>query len=141
MNQPDGGYEFSDGENFVIRKLARRMRTTGIIQTVVGVLMVCGFAGRSYALRQASPILTFGVDLPLALGIAVGGVLLALAAPPFLRVVETQGNDIDHVMDACGKLSRLMLALLVAFALAMIVWLGVFIVLAIKGTPLVATGS
>ena len=40
-------------------------------------------------------------------------------------------------MTACGKLSRLMLLLLVVFAVAMVIWLGVFVWLKAKGVPLI----
>ena len=133
------GYEFTTAENGIISKLAKRLRIAGILQAVVGVLMLLGFASRTVALRAASPVLTFGVDLPIAAATIAAGVMMALAAPPFVSVVQTQGQDVEHVMSACGKLSTLMTLLLVAFGVAMVVWLGVFVWLMATGTPLVHT--
>lgn len=133
------GYEFSPAENAIIGKLAKRLRLAGILQAVVGVLMLMGFATRTVALRASNPVLTFGVDLPIAAATIAAGVLMALAAPPFVSVVETQGQDIDHVMVACRKLSTVMTLLLVAFAAAMLIWLVVFVWLMATGTPFVQT--
>lgn len=140
MAQHISGYEFNRVENLVIEKLAKRLRLAGILQAVVGVLMLLGFASRTAALRTSSPVLTFGVDVPLAIATIATGVLMALAAPPFFNVVRTQGDDIGHIMNACGKLSTLMTIMLAAIVVAMLVWAGVFTWLAATGTPLVHTG-
>src|SRR5450755_91300 len=72
-------YEFSAAENGVIDKLARRLRLAGILQAVVGALMLMGFASRTVALRHSSAVLTFGVDVPIAAATIAAGVLMALA--------------------------------------------------------------
>jgi hypothetical protein len=131
------GYEFDPNQNRIIDRLARRMRVTGIVQIVLGVLFLLGFIGRTLALRQGNLALTIGVDVPVALAFIVGGALMVKAATPFLEVVKTAGNDIDHIMSACVKLSRVMTTLIVAVGVATVVWLAVFTVLAVTGTPVV----
>ena len=51
--------------------------------------------------------------------------------------MRTEGQDIDHVMTACGKLSTLMTVLLAVFGLAMAVWLVVVVWLMATGTPVI----
>lgn len=135
------GYEFNEAENRTIGRLATLMKVTGVVQMLVGVLQLAGFAGRTFALRQDNPFLRFGVDVPVAAAFLIGGLLLFLAAPPFKLVVDTQGNDIDHIMDACRKLSTVMTTLVVTFSIATIVWIIVFVVFLVTGSPFVADVS
>lgn len=135
------GYEFKEHENRAFWRMATLMKLTGVVQLIAGVLQFGGVMGRTYALRQDHLALRIGVDLPVAAAFVVSGVLLFTGAAPFKAVVETRGNDIDHVMTACRRLSGVMTTLLIAFALATLVWLVVFIVLLVKGTPLVVQAT
>lgn len=135
------GYEFNAAENQVIGRLAKLMKITGIVQMIVGVLQLGGFAGRTLALREEHPLLRIGVDVPVAVAFIAGGLLLFLAAPPFKLVVDTEGSDIDHIMTACRKLSVVMTTLLAAFAVATVVWVVMFVVFLVTGTPLLGEAS
>jgi len=135
------GYEFKDQENRAIWRMAKLMKITGVVQIIAGVLQFGGVMGRTYALRQDHLALRIGVDLPVAAAFVVSGVLLFTGASPFKAVVETRGDDIAHVMTACRRLSGVMNTLLIAFAVATLVWLVVFIVLLAKGTPLVVQAT
>ena len=141
--EPGGtpGYEFNATENRTIDRLATLMRVTGVVQMVVGVLQVGGFIGRTAALREEHPVLRIGVDVPVAVAFVAGGLLLFLAAPHFREVVRTEGNDIDHIMTACRKLSTLMTTVLVSFSVATVVWLIVFVIFLVTGTPLFGAAS
>lgn len=140
---PDGspGHEFTATENQVIGRLATLMKITGIVQMVVGVLQIGGFLGRTFALREEHAILRIGVDIPVAIAFIAGGLFLYLAAPPFRLVVETEGNDIDHVMTACKKLSFVMTLLAGSFAFATLVWIVMFAIFLATGTPLFGQGN
>jgi len=135
------GHEFNALENQVIGRLAKVMKVTGIVQMIVGLLQLAGFAGRTLALREEHPILRIGVDLPVAVAFIAGGLLLFLAAPPFKLVVDTAGNDIDHIMTACKKLSVVMTTIFVSFTIATLVWIVMFIVFLVTGTPIIGEAS
>ena len=87
MGGPVGyDYEFNDAENQVISSAAFWARLLGIFLIVTGVasLINCN-------------VVAFGIDL--AVGITFLG-----AASSLSMVVNTQGNDIQHMMMALGKL-------------------------------------
>src|SRR5690606_32061555 len=81
-----GGYEFDDQQNAVIAQAAFWARLLGIFRIVTGAaaLLNCN-------------VVTFALDL--AVGISFLGGATALTA-----VVNTQGNDIMHMMTALTKL-------------------------------------
>lgn len=93
-----GSYEFNDLENSIIGKTAGRARTWGIISIVLGVLNVLlGF------LFFVSP----GLLVNLVSGIVsiVVGVTFLGAGNSLRSVVDTQGNDLQHMMQAMEKLA------------------------------------
>lgn len=93
-----GNYEFNDMENAVIAKAAGRARMWGIISIVIGALyVISGF----FAVSQPAllPNLASG-----AKDIVVGIVFLGVAGS-LTQVVQTQGNDVQHMMQALDKLS------------------------------------
>jgi len=81
-------YEFNDVENQAISSAAFWARLLGIFLIVSGVasLINCN-------------VITFGIDL--AIGITFLG-----GASSLSMVVNTQGNDIQHMMMALGKLGN-----------------------------------
>jgi hypothetical protein len=96
-----GEYEFSDSENIVLRELAASMSFVGTFNVIGGILLVL-----------LGVLAMFGVG-PLALIYIVQGIVNFLvgiwtrsSAGAFLRVVQTEGNDIANMMQALGDLRR-----------------------------------
>lgn len=103
-----GAYEFSQVENATIGRLASRAKTWGICSIVIGlILMVLG--------------VVVMIAAPAEVGLPVGGVLSVAALQPvvsggfymaaggaFKNVVDSQGNDVPHMMDAMKKLTNAM---------------------------------
>jgi hypothetical protein len=81
-----GGYEFNDQENAVISQAAFWARLLGIFLIITGAV----------ALLNCN-VISFALDL--AVGIAFLGGATSLTA-----VVNTQGNDVQHMMTALTKL-------------------------------------
>lgn len=81
-----GEYEFTDAENEVISGAALWAKLLGIFMIITGV----------FALLQCNPV-TFGINLAVGISFLGGATSLKL-------VVDTQGNDIQHMMIALGKL-------------------------------------
>ena len=92
-----GNYEFSDMENQIIDKAAGRARTWGIISIVLGALQLLGTLG-----AVANP--GFIVYLPQGIIAIIIGTTFLGAGNSLKAVVETQGNDIPHMMTAVQKL-------------------------------------
>ncbi len=92
-----GQYEFNDLENGIIAKTAGRTRLWGIISVIIGAL---------YTLSGMLFFLNPGLIAYLVIGIVgiVVGVTLLGVAKSLSAVVNTQGNDIEHMMQAMQKL-------------------------------------
>lgn len=139
MSQPQ--YEFNASQNQTLGSLANRMR-------MFGYALIMGGALQSMAMCVAL-VTTLGPDgqeaphLPLAVLLAAGllaaflGFSLQKAAFFFQQMVETEGSDIDHLMNALARLERffevsgalvwaLVLLLLVAFVRWMMAGVGQF---------------
>ncbi len=101
-----GSYEFNQLENGVIGRLGGRARTWGVCSIVIGAIML---------ILGVVVMIAVGNDMGLAVGSVVaiaalqpmvsGGFYLA-AGTAFNNVVNTQGNDIPHMMDAMRKLTN-----------------------------------
>lgn len=102
-----GNYEFNDFENSVIDKTAGRAKLWGIISTVIGALQLLGSCGMvanaSYATYLPSGIIA------LVVGITFIGVGNSLKS-----VVQTQGNDMMHMMQAMQKLGSAFMIQIIA---------------------------
>ena len=128
-----GQYEFNEMENGVIAKTAGRAKTWGIIAIVIGSIEVLsGFA------FFVSP----GLLLNFITGIAqiVIGVTFLGVGGSLTSVVNTQGNDIEHMMGALNKLStafmiQIIMAIIqaVLIALAILLVIFVFAAMAVSG--------
>ena len=100
MSQPQ--YEFDETQNRVILGLSQKMKFVSIFLIIVGLLQALG--GVFSALAQSIPGLIEGLT---------GGIIYILvgiwgtgAANSFRKVVDTEGNDIDHIMGALGDLKK-----------------------------------
>ena len=92
-----GGYEFSEAENTVIGKTAGRAKLWGIISIVVGSLYTMSTCG-----AFASP--SFLTNLPSGVIGIVVGIFFVGVGNSLQNVVTTQGNDIQHIMEALQKM-------------------------------------
>lgn len=93
-----GNYEFNDMENAVIAKAAGRARMWGIISIVIGALYtLSGF----FFFLSPTLLTNFASGIK---DIIVGIVFLGVAGS-LTSVVQTQGNDVQHMMQALDKLS------------------------------------
>ena len=115
--QPSGQtFEFNDQQNQVIKSLASAMRWIGAVLMVVGALMA--IAG----------ILSIGGKGAASLLQGVLWLIIAFwtykAAGAFRKNVDSQGNDVHHLMQALRSLLnlyRIQVILLAVFALILIV--------------------
>jgi hypothetical protein len=95
------GYEFTSQENATIGGAASWTKAAGIIQAIVGGLMMLG--GVAALLRSGAAGI---VNIATALIPLVVGISLVSAAGSLSRVVTTQGSDIAHMMEAMKAYER-----------------------------------
>lgn len=118
-----GQYEFNEMENGIIAKTAGRAKTWGIIAIVIGSIEVLsGFA------FFVSP----GLLLNFITGIAqiVIGVTFLGVGNSLTQVVQTQGNDVEHMMGALNKLSSaFMIQIIMAIVQAVLIALAILLVI------------
>jgi hypothetical protein len=89
-------YEFGPYHNQVIGGVAWIMRTFGIVLMVLSILYV---AQVMTVPREFMPV----PMIPAVVALILGG-LLIYGAEPFKRIVRTQGQDVDHLMEALRRL-------------------------------------
>ncbi len=93
-----GVYEFNDTENAIIDRAASRAKLWGIISTVLGGLQ-CFMS----CFAVASPMLA--TNLPTGIVAIVVGITFMGVGNSLKQVVQTQGNDLMHMMQALDKMS------------------------------------
>jgi len=134
-----GQYEFDETQNQVISSLAHKMKFVSFFLLGIGILKF-GFA---ITLLMAQMEQGGAPVAPLD-GFITGVIYLLLgiwgikAAGSFQKVVDTEGNDIDHLMSALGNLKNVVsLAywLLIIFLLAIIVMIILAMVLGAAPPP------
>jgi len=118
----DKQYEFKPGENKIIGQLAFKMHFVGLFLLAIGLI-----------------IIAIGVAVVFHVGPIISGTLACVvglwtqrASMSFKNVVQTQGRDITHLMDALDDLRKLytlqywllVLGLLLALAGLLAVYLG-----------------
>ena len=105
-------YEFDEAQSKVIGNLGKSMRIVGVMALAwagVGIIMMAVVAWKSGSLV---------FDLNPVLGLFIG--LWALSSgDSFIKIASTQGNDINHLMDALAKLRNIasLIAILIVAAL------------------------
>lgn len=104
-----GSYEFNDFENSIIDKAAGRAKLWGIISTVVGAAQLLGSCGMFVNPREYASWLPSGI-IAIVVGITFMGVGNSLKS-----VVQTQGNDMMHMMQALQKLGSAFLIQTIAY--------------------------
>jgi hypothetical protein len=114
-------YEFNEQQNTQLAKLATSMTFVGVMMIVLGV--ICGL---SVLAGEVSGVIT-GVLYVLI------GVWTRSAGQSLRSIVDTEGNDISHLMDAIGNLGKLYLlqkwlVILAIIALAIAFFVGMTMV-------------
>ena len=92
-----GVYEFNETENAIIDRAASRAKLWGIISTVLGGLQ-CFMS----CFAIASPMLA--TNLPTGIVAIVVGITFMGVGNSLKQVVQTQGNDLMHMMQALDKM-------------------------------------
>lgn len=106
--QAAAGYEFTVPQNAVIQKTATYAKVWGIFSIVLGAMQILmGLSGGGFLLA--------GI-----VSIVIGTVFIGVASS-LKAVVVTEGNDIDHMMDALQKLGNAFLIQVVATVAAVVV--------------------
>jgi hypothetical protein len=128
-----GNYEFNDQENAVIAKAAGRARLWGIISIVVGAL---------YTLSGFFFFLSPGLLGNFASGIKdiIVGVVFLGVAGSLTSVVQTQGNDIQHMMQALDKLSTSLMVQIIGTIVGVILGAILMMIVALVFVAAAASG-
>ena len=117
MNRPDSFYEFDARANQRIARTAEWLKFFGLFQYAMGAIQLLeGFVG----------ILPFGLSCAL-------GFILLQASKSLQAVVDTEGDDIDHLMQALGGLDTLFLIRLVLLGLMLVFITGAVAVMVLVG--------
>ena len=114
-----GNYEFNDSENQIIDKTASRAKLWGIISIVVGSLNCMSSCG---GFAKADMFLNLPTGI---VGIIVGVAFLGVGNS-LKQVVQTQGNDLMHLMQALQKMSS---AFMVQIVCTIVGWVLAFLLL------------
>jgi hypothetical protein len=106
-----GTHEFTAAENLRFAALAARLRLAGGLLGLLAALVVALSAEAFYSLWVSGPAgARFGIlgaaGLVLAMVAAVLARWIALAGRSFRAVVDTEGADVGHAMDALRALRR-----------------------------------
>ncbi len=107
-------YEFNSSENLTIERTARFVRAFGVISAILGVLASLDIA-LSLSANSAR-----AAELPQSLAAIIVGVIFVRVAGALQLVVNTEGNDVQHMMEAIKKLGDAFLIQLAVMAIAVI---------------------
>ena len=118
-----GSYEFNETENAIIDKAASRAKLWGIISTTIGALECLASCG-----AVASPGLA--TNLPTGIVAIVVGITFMGVGNSLKMVVQTQGNDLAHMMQALDKMSGAFMVQIVCAIVGFVLTLLAFMLVA-----------
>jgi hypothetical protein len=108
------GYEFSSTQNQVFERLVANMSRAGVMVGVGSLIFLAyhfiDYFGLSLG-AAASPVvmyIDYAVWFLLALIGVVTGVLLLRATTAFRALIQTEGNDIEHLMFGMRRLAEIL---------------------------------
>lgn len=134
-----GTYEFGPADDAIIRKAGSRARIWGIISLVGGVLTLGGgvvlialAAGLPAPFNTIGPGIGAGL-LPLAIANLVGAFFYFQSGQSLEAVVNTQGNDIEHMMQGLNKLAKAFMIEAILTIIAIVAGLGLGVAIAGSG--------
>ncbi|PSO54232.1 MAG: hypothetical protein BRC40_06060 [Cyanobacteria bacterium QH_8_48_120] len=101
-----GSYEFNSTQEKLVQALANKMRFVSFFLIAIGILrFIIGIV----ALIRGAPLIDTIIS-----GAIISGIIILLigfwtytAASSFNRIVKTQGNDIENLMNALKELRKL----------------------------------
>jgi len=118
-----GNYEFNDTENAIIDKAASRAKLWGIISTTIGALSCLSSCG-----SIASPGLI--TNLPTGIVAVIVGITFLGVGNSLKMVVQTQGNDLMHMMQALDKMSGAFMVQIICAIVGFVLMLLAFMIVA-----------
>lgn len=114
-------YEFTAEQNAVIRDLASVVSVAGLVLmalAIVGILYVGAYI--TSANHDPTPMVFAAFCAPMV----IAGFWLRGASEPLLKIVDTEGRDITHLMQALQELRRIFALLRTGFAVSLFVAVG-----------------
>ena len=114
-------YEFTAEQNAVIRDLASVVSVAGLVLmalAIVGILY--DGANITSANHDPTPMVFAAFCAPRV----IAGFWLRGAAEPLLKIVDTEGRDITHLMQALQELRRIFAMLRTGFGVSLVVAVG-----------------
>jgi len=123
MSGSFGNYEFNEMENSIIDKTASRAKLWGIISIVFGVLNFMSSCG---GFAKADMFLNLPTGI---VGIVVGIAFLGVGNS-LKMVVQTQGNDLMHMMQALQKMGSAFMVQIVVTIIGFVLALLIFMLVA-----------
>ncbi len=111
-------YEFSADQNVVIRDLAGVMSVAGLVLmalAIVAILYVGVFVAS--AARDPTPMVFAAFCAPMV----IAGFWVRRASELLLKIVDTEGRDITHLMTALAELRRIFALLRTGFAASLFI--------------------
>lgn len=111
-----GEYEFNAEQNAVIRDLAGVMSVAGLVLMALAIVAIL-YAGAfiASANRDPTPMVFAAFCAPMV----IAGFWVRGASAPLLKIVETEGSDIAHLMTALAELRRIFALLRTGFAVSL----------------------
>jgi hypothetical protein len=111
-------YEFSAEQNVIIRDLAGVMSVAGLVLmalAIVAILYVGVFVAS--AARDPTPMVFAAFCAPMV----IAGFWVRRASELLLKIVDTEGSDITHLMTALAELRRIFALLRTGFAASLFI--------------------
>src|SRR5688572_3139616 len=117
QGQWQGQYEFNQGQNAVIGKLASRMRFAAIAQIVFAVMDIVA----SCKIEKTEGGFSANGSSPFAIVLIICACFTLSAASSFSKIVQTQGWDMSHLMIAVRSYSKALLAQFIFYVIAAVI--------------------
>ncbi len=107
-------YEFTADQNEIFKGLVRNMKRSGIVVAIASVILlayqIVDHLGISLGGTPSAAI--YYLDLTLWCLLAVVGVVVAIllvrATGAFTAVIQTEGNDVEHLMQGLTRLGGIL---------------------------------
>ncbi|MBL4847594.1 MAG: hypothetical protein JKY65_18910 [Planctomycetes bacterium] len=103
-------YEFTEPQNEIFKGLVRNMKRSGAVVGITGMILLAYqiVDHLELSLSEVRPMAIGYLDLTVwcllaVVGVIVGGLLIK-ATRAFTAVIETEGNDIKHLMEGLTSL-------------------------------------
>lgn len=129
------GYEFDDIENVLIGKTAKRVKIWGIISYVIGILGVLGVVVVLFVpMEMRVKLLVLAGATPLLITHLAIAHFYVTSGNALQRVVDTQGDDVQHLLEGIQKLTLAFKIEAIVMAVSMMLGFIVGIVMAATGT-------